>query len=112
MLNEFNSYNRKRQRKVNNICMKKRTEKSIMLEVSTRLSYAGWRCKRVPPSIYASKGWCDVIAIRKGMVLFIEFKGEKGKLSPEQKVFGRDIEDAGGNYIVCRKWEDILEAIT
>ena len=26
------------------------TEKSVMLECTTRLAYSGWRCLRVPPS--------------------------------------------------------------
>ena len=83
------------------------TEKSVMLECTTRLAYSGWRCLRVPPSIYASKGWCDVIAIRKGMVLFIEFKGSTGKQSLTQQVFQQLIEDAGGNYVLAKSWYDL-----
>ena len=87
------------------------TEKSVMLECTTRLAYSGWRCLRVPPSIYASKGWCDVIAIRKGVVLFIEFKGPTGKQSLTQQVFQQLIEDAGGNYVLVRSWADMENAI-
>ena len=87
------------------------TEKSIMLEVSTRLSYAGWRVLRVPPSIYSSKGWCDVITVKKGTVLFLEFKSEKGKQSPDQKNFQQLIEDAGGNYVLVRSWSDMENVI-
>lgn len=82
-----------------------------MLEVSTRLSYSGWRVLRVPPSVYATKGWVDVIAIRKGIVLFCEFKNERGKQSTEQQNFQRLIEQAGGNYILVRGWDDLKDYI-
>jgi Holliday junction resolvase len=86
---------------------KPQNEKSIMLEIQARLGYSGFRVLRVPPSIYSAKGWCDLIAIKNGVVLFLEIKSERGKLSIEQQGFQQLIEDAGGNYILARSWADI-----
>lgn len=98
--------------KLTNKGIDRRTEKSIMQECMTRLAYLGWRSLRVPPSIYGAKGWCDIIALRNGVVLFIEFKSETGKLSIDQQGFRQSIEDAGGNYILAKSWNDIEEYLT
>ncbi|KKM70249.1 hypothetical protein LCGC14_1442680 [marine sediment metagenome] len=38
------------------------------------------------------KGFPDYCCIRQGTCLFLELKSEKGKLSPEQKEWGADLE--------------------
>lgn len=93
---------------------KPRTESSIMHGIQQVLGMRGWRVFRVPPSVYSSKGWCDLISIKNGIVAFIECKSAKGKLSPTQKQFSQQISDAGGIYILARSEEFVcktLEAI-
>lgn len=87
----------------------KRTEKSIMLGIQQALGMRGWRVLRVPPSIYSAKGWCDLIAIKDGRVLFIEVKSEKGKLSRDQEKFAQLIDEAGGEYIVARSEDYVVQ---
>ena len=55
----------------------------------------------------AHRGIADRIAIRKGMVLFIEIKSATGKLSEDQKRFKETIQLQGGHYIVARSCDDI-----
>ena len=49
----------------------------------------------------------DRIAMKNGVVLFIETKGPKGKLSEYQEVFHSYILEAECHYIVARGYEDI-----
>jgi hypothetical protein len=51
-------------------------------------------------------GVSDVLAIKKGRVLFIEVKQPKGKQTPNQIEFKRQIEEHGGEYYVARSLED------
>jgi hypothetical protein len=79
--------------------------------IQSSLAMRGWRVLRVPPSIYSSKGWCDLIAIKDGIVAFIEVKSPRGLLSPTQQVFGQQVSDAGGNYIVARSEEFVVNTL-
>ena len=87
------------------------SEKSIMLGIASALGYRGWLCLRVPPSIYSAKGWCDLIAIKWGMTVYIECKSERGKLSQDQRHFGDLITRAGGLYIVAKSVEFALQCL-
>lgn len=84
---------------------KPQTEKSIMLGIMQALSFKGWRVFRLPPSIYSNKGIPDLCACRWGITVWIECKGQNGKLSPQQRRFGQMVDDAGGLYIVARSVE-------
>jgi len=53
------------------------------------------------------KGISDIIAIKDGMVYFVEVKSKTGKQSEYQKQFQSDIERMGGNYILARGIEDL-----
>jgi hypothetical protein len=81
------------------------TEKSIMLGIVSALSFKGWRCFRMPPSIYSQKGIADLCCLRWGITAWVEVKSAKGKLSPDQRRFGEMVSDAGGIYIVARSVE-------
>jgi len=83
------------------------TEKAIMQQIKYALSVYGWFVFRVPPSVYGQKGLCDLIAIKNGMVVFIEVKAENGRQSDEQKVFEAKINSAGGIYILARSIDDV-----
>ena len=82
---------------------KKETEKSLQVAIMTALGLRGWRCIKMPPSIYTSgKGIPDLLCMRDGITAWIEVKTEKGRLSPQQQRFGQMVDDAGGLYIVAR----------
>lgn len=52
-----------------------------------------------------TKGSADISAIYQGRTFKIEVKIGRDKLSPEQTRYKRNIEKAGGVYIVARTWE-------
>jgi hypothetical protein len=56
---------------------------------------------------YTRKGWPDICLIHKGVFYGVEVKSEKGVLSPEQKLLGKEIEQNGGRYVVARSIKDV-----
>jgi hypothetical protein len=56
---------------------------------------------------YTRKGWPDICLLTSGMFYAIECKSSTGKLSPEQKMLGEEIEAHGGIYIVARSISDV-----
>lgn len=59
---------------------------------------------------YTRRGWPDICLIRSGVFYGIEVKAEAGKLSPDQKTLGEEIERNGGQYIVARSTDDLQAA--
>lgn len=88
--------------------MRKRTPENLVKEqIKDYLDIMSCFHFSILQGLGAYKGICDRIAIKDGKVLFIEVKGPKGKLSNHQEEFKKNIEDAGGNYIAARSYEDI-----
>jgi hypothetical protein len=56
---------------------------------------------------YTMKGISDIIALKEGRAFFIEVKGGKGQMSPEQHEFARAVFLAGGTYFVARTIDDV-----
>jgi Holliday junction resolvase-like predicted endonuclease len=56
---------------------------------------------------YQIAGVSDIIAVKQGVVYFIEVKNEKGKQSPAQKVFQKKLEEHGGTYVLTRSLVDL-----
>ena len=86
---------------------KKNTETAIMQQIRYALGVYGWFVFRVPPSLYGSKGLCDLIAVKNGTAAFIEVKAPNGVQSDDQKVFGSRIRNAGGIYVLARSIDDV-----
>lgn len=57
-------------------------------------------------------GSSDIIAIVRGRFVGIEVKGPRGKQNEAQQAFQRNVEDAGGVYILAYSWEDVEKLIT
>jgi hypothetical protein len=53
------------------------------------------------------KGVADIIGIYKKRFMAIEVKSDKGRLSPEQKVFLRRVVEEGGLAMVARSVSDV-----
>ena len=81
-----------------------------------------WRSNQIPaPSpdgkfrrFAGRRGVADVIGIMpdgSGRLLAIEVKSEKGRISPEQAEFGKDVLKAKGVYIVARSLDDVIQAL-
>ncbi len=95
-------------------------EGKIQLTILKHLRSKGVFCWRAQPHTYNSKlgihisspynmpGQPDIIAILPGGIFCgIEVKTPKGKQSPDQILFQKRLERAGGVYIVARNIADI-----
>ena len=60
---------------------------------------------------FALNGTSDIIAIRSGVVLFIEVKTPKGKQSKAQKLFEKCITERGGHYFLVRSRQELEEIL-
>jgi len=60
---------------------------------------------------YVRKGVPDIIWVHEGMFIGLELKSHKGKQSPHQLEFERDLKAAGGRYYVIQSFEQAMEVI-
>ena len=84
-------------------------ESSIQSHIKHYLMAKGWMVWKNHQSLGSYKGLADLTAIRNGIIIFIEVKTEKGKLSEHQKQFRDDIIRNGGNFFVARSLDDIIK---
>lgn len=89
--------------------MVKVTEKHIKKQIKDYLNCQGWFNFPVMQGMGSYPGISDRIAIKDGIVLFIEIKRPNGKLSEHQKRFKHEVEYHCGNYIVVRDVDDLKQ---
>ncbi len=75
-------------------------------EFLKKMGYALWDLEQNRKT-RQTPGFSDLVAFGHGMILFIEVKTEKGKLSDAQEVFAHSVRANGGTYLV---WRDVREA--
>lgn len=76
------------------------------------LSTCGFAHFHIQQGALSYPGISDHIAIRDGLVLFIEFKAEKsGRLGPKQVAFMYMMRNQGGKYLVIRHPDILLEEL-
>ena len=85
-------------------------EEEVRKELKEYLKKAGWFIFQISQKGYrCHKGISDSIAVKNGIVIFLEAKREVGgKQSDEQKVFENDIVSHGGNYLCCNSLENLI----
>jgi len=71
----------------------KESEKQFASYVEDLLDLHGWRWYHTFDSRRSHEGFFDYVAMRRGMVLFIEIKTETGRVRPEQVVWGEEAMD-------------------
>jgi Holliday junction resolvase len=91
--------------------MKSTPENAVKAEVRGYLKLTGWFVFPVLQGLGAYRGISDMIAIKNGLVLFIECKSKRGKLNGEQMKFKEDLKWNGGHYIVARGYEEVKEYV-
>lgn len=98
--------------------MQKLTEKQFEKTIATKLTKLGWftwkpfdSAKYIDGSFrkdpFQIRGASDLIAIKDGLVVFIEIKLQRGKLSKYQEAFQERITGSGGIYVVIRPDDDL-----
>jgi hypothetical protein len=84
-------------------------ERDVLKQVRDYLSWHHWLVVRIQQSLGCHKGLPDLLAVRDGVVLFIEVKTPKGKLSRYQEQFRDELKAHGGNYVVIRDLADVMK---
>lgn len=56
-------------------------------------------------------GVADIIACVQGVFVALELKDDTGKLSANQRLFGKKIEQTGGIFKECRCVQDVIDAV-
>ncbi len=83
------------------------SETVILRQIRNVLQWHGWYVIRIQQGLGCHKGISDLIAIKRGRVVFVEIKKPSGKLSDHQERFKAAISDRGGEYVVMRSVEDL-----
>lgn len=85
-------------------------EKTFMAEVIRFATMLGYRCWHQHDSRRSRAGWPDLVAVRGKVILFMELKGERGRLRPEQEECLSLLREAGQRVFVFRpsQMEEII----
>lgn len=89
--------------------IRKITENDIKRQCKDYLSAKGYFHFHILQGMGSYKGIPDIIAIKDNRVLFLEIKRPTGKQSEYQKAFQQNIEDHGGEYLLVKCVEDLME---
>lgn len=84
-------------------------ESAVKKEIRESLRKLGWHYRSMASNEYTRGGLPDAYAVKNGVVLFIECKSKKGKQSVDQIAEMAKIYLHGGNYILARGINDIIE---
>lgn len=97
----------------------KLTEKQIQEQAISLLRACGcwcWLTHKVGAFRHRNvrKGVSDILGIwppRSGRLLAVEVKAGKGRLTPEQEAFLREVRDQGGMGIVVRSVDEVVQEL-
>lgn len=89
-------------------------EKEYQRDIQLHLQRHGWLDYHPRVSFYDRPGFPDIVAIRPPRVIFAEIKTDKGRLSPAQEEYKRQLEACPGvEYYIWRPrdWEMVKRII-
>ena len=90
----------------------------IRLELGASADGAWWRnnvgfdAERKIRYGVGNPGGADLIGLHRGRFVAVEIKTPRGRLTPEQKMWGDLVEKKGGIYAVVRSVEDARDLLT
>ena len=88
------------------------SEKDITMQIRNVLKMYGIFHWKVFQTLGATPGISDILGVLPGgRMLAIEVKTERGKLSPHQERFLKNIADAGGLAFVARSFDDVVKTL-
>ena len=85
------------------------TESELRQQVKDYLAVKDWFCFYHLAGLGSYRGIPDLTAVKNGRTVWIELKRPRGVQSDYQKQFQADLEAAGGEYILCRGVDDLME---
>lgn len=83
------------------------SERDLQRAIREVLTLHGWLVIRLLHALGTHKGLSDLVAIRRGRVVWLEVKRPGGRLSVEQQNFRDAIAQAGGEYLVAYGLDDL-----
>jgi len=86
-------------------------EKDILTYIRKYLRYGGWYVIRIHQGLGSHRGISDLICVKDGVVIFVECKSAKGRLSQDQQTFAENIKKHGGIYLLVRSIDDLVEQL-
>ena len=78
-------------------------ETAIRRQIQDYLRWTGWFVYYNLAGLGSYPGLSDLVAVKDGRVVHIEVKTPKGVQSDKQKRFQRNLEAAGGEYILAER---------
>lgn len=84
-------------------------ESEIQAAIREFLRWRGWFVIKIHQSLGSYRGIADLYALKDGRSLWIEVKTAKGQQTEYQRQFEADIKAHGGEYLVARSVEDVVE---
>ena len=84
-------------------------ETAIKKSVKQYLQIKGWFVFPILQGLGARKGIADLYAIKGGRGVWVEIKTPRGKQNPHQIGFQQDIEEHGGEYMVVRDVQELID---
>ena len=86
-------------------------ETLILREVKKILEADGWFVVRIHQSLGATPGIADLVAIADGRTVWVEIKTPNGRQSMHQRLFQLQVEEAGVEYRIVRRADDIKDML-
>jgi hypothetical protein len=86
----------------------KRSESSIEKAACKKAVAHGWRTYKFKSTV---RGVPDRIFLKKGAVVFVEFKAEGGRLTPLQKITIDSLREGGAWVFVCHSPEELMQSL-
>ena len=78
------------------------TERELQRLVVDAAKAGGWLWYHTPDSRRCEPGFPDLVLARGGQLMFVEMKAQGGRLTPEQRKWGRELAAAGVTWEVVR----------
>lgn len=86
-------------------------ERDVLRQVKDYLKIKGWRVIRLQQGPLCERGLPDLMILKDGKWICLEVKSSKGKLSPYQEQFRRDIQDHKGTYLWVSSLDQLREVL-
>jgi len=89
----------------------KESETEIKHQIKEYLAWSGWFCFSILQGLGAKRGIADIYAIKNGRSIWIEVKTMRGRQSIYQKDFEEAIKAHGGEYLLVRSLNELIEKL-
>ena len=89
------------------------SERDLREQIRDLCKFFGWRMYFSWTSLHSPGGFPDLVLVRDSVILAVELKSEKGKLTPEQEEWLLALSKAGVKTFIWRPsdWDNIVSTL-